>query len=52
MILTPQSKAFYVRNAMILDSFLKGLHSDRKLDFSAFYSLPSDMIAVLLMLCS
>ena len=33
IILTPQSKAFYVRNTMILDSFLRGLHSDRKLDF-------------------
>ena len=27
---------------MILDSFLRGLHSDRKLDLSAFYSLPTD----------
>ena len=29
---------------MILDPFLRGLRSVRKLDFSAFYSLPSDMI--------
>ena len=35
IILTPQSKAFYVRNTMILDSFLRGLHSERKLDFSS-----------------
>ena len=27
---------------MILDSFLRGLHSDRKLDLSALYSLPTD----------
>ena len=33
IILTPQSKAFYVRNTMILDSFLRGLQSDTKLDF-------------------
>ena len=31
--INPQSKAFYVRNTMILNSFLRGLHSDRKLDF-------------------
>ena len=34
IILTPQSKAFYVRNTTILDSFLRDLHSERKLDFS------------------
>ena len=44
IILTPQSKAFYVRNTMILDSFLRGLHSDRKLDFKCIIFTPTKFI--------
>ena len=41
-----QSKAFYVRNTMVLDSFLRGLHSNRKLDLSdiLFTSIRRDRV--------